>query len=167
MQTPDFDSVLRHEDDKLYWKVNRGRAKAGEEAGCLDKRDGYYRIGVFGKQYLLHVLIWYMDKGVWPTGQLDNIDLDKSNNRPSNLRDVTQNVNQWNCVKRRHNISGFLGVSCHRRSGKWQASIAEYGKQRYLGLFNSPEEAAKAYLNAKEVRDADTKRTRINHGADR
>ena len=42
------------------------------------------------------------------------------------------------------------GVHFHKRSGKYQASLRAYGKHRYLGQYNSKEEAFRVYKNAKE-----------------
>lgn len=42
-----------------------------------------------------------------------------------------------------------VGVSLHRE-GKFQASVSINNKQKYLGLFNTPEEAFQAYKIAKE-----------------
>jgi hypothetical protein len=43
-------------------------------------------------------------------------------------------------------VSGFKGVSPYR--GKWQATIRINGKLRWLGTYESPEDAARAYDNA-------------------
>lgn len=45
---------------------------------------------------------------------------------------------------RGNNLTGFKGVSLHA-PGKWVAKIADDGKSRYIGLYNSPEDAARAY----------------------
>jgi len=51
---------------------------------------------------------------------------------------------------RRHNTSGYLGVSWHKSANKWTANIARNGEKFRLGLFDTKEEAHAAYL-AKEV----------------
>jgi hypothetical protein len=43
------------------------------------------------------------------------------------------------------NTSGYKGVSKHKETGKWDARITAKGKQYYLGLFHTKEEAYNAY----------------------
>jgi hypothetical protein len=44
-----------------------------------------------------------------------------------------------------------IGVYFHKRSGKYQAQCWVNGKQKYLGLFNTPESAFNAYKPVKEA----------------
>jgi hypothetical protein len=46
------------------------------------------------------------------------------------------------------NASGYKGVSFHKRQGKYQSHISFDGRKMYLGSYNDPIEAARAY-NAK------------------
>ena len=43
-----------------------------------------------------------------------------------------------------------IGVSFHRKTGKYQANCSVYGKKKYLGLFPNPELAYTAYKLFKE-----------------
>lgn len=45
-------------------------------------------------------------------------------------------------------VGDFKGVSFHSQTGKWRAQITVDRKQRYLGLFASAEQAARAYDEA-------------------
>ena len=55
---------------------------------------------------------------------------------------------------RKRNSTGFKGVSFIKRSGRWQAVISTTkGKQRYLGVFATPELASEAYNKALERQD--------------
>jgi hypothetical protein len=47
--------------------------------------------------------------------------------------------------KSARNTSGFLGVTLVKSVRHWQAQIKVNGKTRYLGSFDSPEEASSAY----------------------
>ena len=46
--------------------------------------------------------------------------------------------------------SGLKGVTENKRNGKWIAQINHGGKQHYLGIFDTSEEAHKEYIKAKE-----------------
>lgn len=64
----------------------------GAIAGQLTK-DGYIRVGLFGKQYYAHVLAWVVVKGEWPTLVIHHDDTVRSNNRWVNLFQVPQSEN--------------------------------------------------------------------------
>jgi hypothetical protein len=80
--------------------------------------------------------------------KVDHKDGDGLNNRRSNIRLVTDAQNCFNRTLRRDNQSGFKGVSFHARTGKWNTRIQRNGRQQSLGLFDSPEDAARAYDSA-------------------
>lgn len=81
---------------------------------------------------------------------IDHINGDGLNNRRANLRSVSNAVNAQNQRKpKSNNKNGFLGVSWHKQSGKWEAKIGTDGKRKYLGLFDDPSIAHEAYLTAK------------------
>ena len=46
--------------------------------------------------------------------------------------------------------SGFKGVTQQKRDGRWIAQINCAGKQQYIGIYDTPEEAHDAYLTTKE-----------------
>jgi hypothetical protein len=77
-----------------------------------------------------------------PGEQVDHRDGDGLNNRRKNLRPTTHSRNQMN---RRVvlSASGFKGVT--HRAGRWRAYITVAGRFRSLGVFATPEEAARAY----------------------
>lgn len=78
---------------------------------------------------------------------VDHINLNKLDNTRQNLRVVNRSQNGANRNILSNNKSGFKGVSFHKKTGKWQADIASgiLHQKQYIGLFNTPEEAAKAY----------------------
>lgn len=81
-----------------------------------------------------------------PTGMdVDHINGDGLDNRKINLRLVTDSENQQNRHRLSLNTSGFRGVTWHKQACKWQAGIKRNGKSYHLGLYTSPEDAARAY----------------------
>ena len=83
--------------------------------------------------------------GVAPRVRVDHRDGDKINNRRSNLRLATPSQNGANSPGRRTGVSGFRGVTPARMPGRWFAQITVNRKHLSLGVFDTPEEAARAY----------------------
>lgn len=81
------------------------------------------------------------------TGQrwIDHRNLNGLDNRRENLRPATFGQNRAN--RRGWSRTGYKGVR-QRPSGRWQAEIRADGHKRYLGTFDTPEEAAAAYSTA-------------------
>jgi hypothetical protein len=134
---------------RLAWKVNRGRlAKAGMTAGCLASC-GYMQIMINSKKYMLHRIAWYMHTGVDPIDtELDHANGDKTDNRMCNLRQASRCDNNRNQPKRKHNTSGYKGVSWSKRNRKWVARIRFEWKQKHLGYFDEATDAHAAYEKA-------------------
>lgn len=80
----------------------------------------------------------------------DHINRNRLDNRRCNLRNVTHQQNAWNITIPKHNTSGFMGVSWHNKTRKWQVGIKLDGKRIYIGLFSQIQEAIDAYQLAKE-----------------
>ena len=76
-------------------------------------------------------------------GLIDHIDRNKLNNQRSNLRVASGSQNSSNRGMLIGNTSGYKGVT--KLGLKWQAQIGLDGKKIYLGLFETPEAAAKEY----------------------
>lgn len=77
--------------------------------------------------------------------RVDHRDRDSLNNRRSNLRFASSSQNNANSVrtKRLPGTSGFRGVWPIGK--RWRASISVGHKSHYIGTFDSPEQAARAY----------------------
>ena len=138
------------ETGEFRWRVGRGgTAVAGGRAGCK-QTIGYRRIGVAGRMYWEHRLAWLYVNGTWPSDQIDHVNGVKGDNRIANLREATRSENQGNLRQARSDSkTGLLGVHWNKPNKKFMAQIMFSGKQKYLGLFSTAEQAHQAYLVAK------------------
>lgn len=89
-----------------------------------------------------------------PNGLLvDHIDGDGLNNTRANLRLCGAKENSWHCIRMpAGGLCAYRGVSRNRNRngslGSWIAQIQLNGKNRRLGSFATPQEAARAYDEA-------------------
>ena len=133
------------ETGQFTWKIHAStRARIGDIAGRLN-RAGYRQIRVDGRLYLAHRLAWFYVNGSWPSTDLDHRDLDKDNNRLSNLRETDDSLNGANKAPPVTNTSGAKGVQ-RRPNNRWRASIEHRGRWISFGTYGSKEEASEAYL---------------------
>ena len=145
--------VLSYDPETGVFRRLRDRSgpcnKAGTIAGNADK-NGRRRIMVDGRNYWAHRLAWLYVTGEWPSQHIDHIDCNPSNNAFKNLREATRELNARN-QRRAHkgSASGILGVS--QNGSGWAAKVSKHGIVTYLGTFRTPEEASKAYVEAKSV----------------
>lgn len=120
----------------------------GDVAGSTCLRSGYRHVYVGGRQYSQHRLAWLYVYGRWPIGDLDHKNRDKADNRIENLREVTESQNIWNSRVRKDNKSGHKGVYWKPGLRQWVVHITYGGKQRYLGIYRSKDDAIAVYLAA-------------------
>lgn len=139
-------------DKKAGFKKSVLLHSAGDEMGC-QRKDGRWVIRVDGKLYLRYRLAWLWVYGFWPTGEVDHINGDKTDDRFSNLRDVSKKTNRQNIRETRNGKSSsqLLGVYLDKRKKhkKWRSSINIGGRCVSLGYFFTETEAHQAYLDAK------------------
>ncbi|HEX5362374.1 MAG TPA: HNH endonuclease [Fluviicoccus sp.] len=144
--TPTRLKELFHYDPitgSLTWRVSKGRARAGSKAGSV-RKDGYVQVRISGKFYYVHRIAWAIMTGSWPDHLVDHRNTNPSDNRWENLRAATITQNHAN--KYGYSETGFKGVRPDKK--KWMARIGVNGKTRYIGSFDTPEEANAAYLEA-------------------
>lgn len=119
----------------------------GKYAGrrALTTRDprGYLFGAIAGKNVYAHRVICAMVNGVWPEGEVDHINRDKTDNRPSNLRVVSHSENRLNtadvdrAAQRRAMKPKKRTLPGIRRGGKttWSVRAKRDGKEQYIGTF--------------------------------
>lgn len=157
-----FDCVLAEarerfsydpETGQLRYKKATSRSRVGQLAGSRHAQ-GYLELTILGKRHLVHRVVWAMVTGEWPSELLDHYDGNKTNNRLSNLKSVSQVENQANRHKLNYNnTTGVKGVWASK-SAKGTTYIAEITKDRRkisLGSFSTLEEARNARLKAEKL----------------
>jgi hypothetical protein len=128
------------------WKLNKGgKGKQNKEAGT-SMWNGYIKIGIDGKEYLAHRLMWMYVYGEFPKTNIDHKDRCRSNNCISNLRTATPKQNAENMFRSSTNTSGYRGVHFNKRLKKnpWSANITHNGKTIHIGYFETAEQASSA-----------------------
>lgn len=134
------------ESGEFRWLVTiNNRAQKGSIAGCIDLHSGYRRTSISKSIYRCHRLAWLYMYGVWPQGDIDHIDGNRSNNCLVNLREATPSQNKFNTDKNCNNTTGFKGVNYRRSDGKFTAYTESFGKAIYLGSYITAELASAAY----------------------
>ena len=155
-------SILEYKEGDFYWKIT---GKGIKHKGCLAgsiRNTGYRAIRIYGKLYQAHNLVWLYFNGEYIPGSVDHKNGNRIDNRIENLRKATKSENAMNKCIQSNNTSGVTGVFFRKDTGKWSACIGK-GKviengivvksgRRYLGCFDSFEDAVKARKDAeKEV----------------
>ena len=130
--------------------VNRRKARKGDLAAKPSATSPYLYVSIGYRRYLAHRLAWFYVHGEWPP-ELDHRDRNKKNNVITNLRIATRSQNNYNRGRSIKNTSGFKGVTWHARRNKWQAQIKISKGYKYLGVFETPEAAHAAYVEAAKV----------------
>ncbi len=112
---------------------------------------GYARLAfnVGGKQFkpMAHRAAWLLYFGDLPSMHIDHTNGDKSDNRISNLRLATVQQNMRNTGPKKNSRLGIKGVRATPK-GRYQARITIDHQERYLGTFDTAEEAKTAFAKA-------------------
>lgn len=120
---------------------------SGKHAGWKDEQ-GYIHIRIKKELQPAARLAFLYMTGAFPVGIVDHKNLNTSDNRWNNLRDVTKKTNQENRHKAgKNNKSGLLGVCV--KGNRYAAKIMTGRVAHYLGTFDTAERAHEAYVEAK------------------
>jgi hypothetical protein len=127
----DFDRISKHE---WYARIDRYT---------------YYAVRETRSNGHKHTILMHREILNTPFGLLtDHRDRNGLNNQKSNIRICTIAENNKNVNIRKDSSCGIKGVTFKKREKKWSAQIGIGGKIKWLGYFNTPEDAALAYDNA-------------------
>jgi HNH endonuclease len=141
-----LQSIFKYENGNLFWNCSRKGAKKDVPAGTKNT-NGYLRVSVDKKLFYVHQLIFLFHHGFMPKF-IDHINGNRMDNKIENLRKATCQENNRNQKKRNDNTTGCKGVS---KSGKkFRAYITINKKQKWLGVFDTIEDASKAYSLASQ-----------------
>jgi hypothetical protein len=143
-----------HFQNSRGWKISNA-AYGGKIAGTKCNRK-HRSVGINGRLYRLHRVALAMVYGEWPNDQIDHINLDRTDNRITNLRLATNGENSCNRGAQSNNKCGYKGVSYQKAAGKYEAKVSRV----YLGLFPTAELAYAACCEARESLHGEF----VNHG---
>lgn len=142
-------SILNYDKETgdFTWIYSRKYTLIGRNAGGYDKY-GYKRIWIDGKFFFSHRLAWLFVTGNFPENQIDHVNQIKDDNKFSNLRDVTHDLNQKH--KTAPNINNSVGIrGVYRKGDAYKAEIKCNGIKVKLGTFKTAIEAKEAYMSMK------------------
>tara|TARA_R110002153_G_scaffold274242_1_gene447881 strand:+ start:4135 stop:4647 length:513 start_codon:yes stop_codon:yes gene_type:complete len=135
--------TLNEDTGGLTWSRSFGRAKGGSIAGSVSFY-GYLTIRMDRKLYQAGRLVFLMVHGYLPP-EVDHMDNNPLNNKPSNLRAATRSENMRNTRSSKNSTSKYLGVHFDRNLGKWRSRIYIKDKSVHLGCFSDEIDAARSY----------------------
>jgi hypothetical protein len=124
------------------------RAKAKERILKQSCNDGYCRVGLFNKKQdrkLIHRLVLLTFLPLEEKEEVDHINHIKSDNRLENLRWATRSENKRNTNKKIGCSSQYIGVCFNKPAMKWQVDCRINKGRKSLGLFDTEQDAGKAY----------------------
>ena len=135
---------------ELFCKTQRGNRKVGEAAGFPTDDRRYLMLGIDGKRYFFHRVMYALYHKIDPGGmEVDHKDRDTFDNRAENLRLATRAQNGQNSRGHRKGLKG-----AYRNSGTgpaWVSTIQVNRVRHFLGCFDTEEEAHAAYVEASAI----------------
>jgi hypothetical protein len=135
------DRPLNHfKNESAYkrWKTNN----SNKPSGCI-LTNGYYHSKLDKIRYPNHRIVFAIYNNIidFQDKQIDHIDGNGLNNSAQNLRLATASQNQFNRKKQKNNSSGYKNISFVKKLNKYRCAMQVDGKDIYIGLFNTVEEA--------------------------
>ncbi len=134
----------------MICRITRSTIKNGAVAGYT-RKDNYRLISVDGRTYLAHRLIWLLHNGVFPSGEIDHINRNPSDNRIENLREAGRSDNELNKNLGIRNTSGLRGIIYHSKYEMWVGTFTRNGKRTYTKYFVEKRDAVVSYVEKFEA----------------
>lgn len=138
----------------FFRKIGAGSYRKDWTQGTRQS-NGYRFFIINGKKYLAHRLAFLLAYGRYPSGVIDHVNGIRSDNRLSNLRDVTQGDNTKNTHVRLDMKRKFSGCTFDAKRNKWKAEARIKGKRYSLGRFTTEHEAHEAYVSFMTKHDSE------------
>jgi hypothetical protein len=114
---------------------------AGKPAFSGVGNHGYRTSCLGGVRMSAHRVAWVLHYGEWPKGEIDHVNGDRTDNRITNLRDVSRSENARNLSVK----SGKMrGVYWYSPTSRWVAKLHHKGRMLHLGYFKDKSEAIAA-----------------------
>lgn len=123
------------------------RGPVGQVVGVTNRC--YLSVGIKGKQYFLHRVIYKWVTGEDPPESVDHRDRNTLNNTWINLRAVSWSLQRRNQQDREKTNGLPKGVTWFKHKQCYLAKIKHKGKVKHLGFCDTPEEAKVLYDKAR------------------
>lgn len=127
--------LLHYDPDtgEFMWLESPRKGWAGKSTKGSPTTGGYLQILVLGHPYRAHRLAWLYMTGVWPIGEIDHRNRDRTDNRWDNLREVCRSAQ---CRNRgsKVGVSGVRGVT-PLSGGGWATQITDLRGHRHRKTF--------------------------------
>ena len=148
----EFKKIDEYENYEISNKGNVRNTKTNRILKPRKNTEGYYIVDLYKngiKQTLkIHRLIGF---AFIPNPEnlpcIDHIDRNRTKNLISNLRWISRSNNQRNKPKKTNASSKYMGVYFDKSNGKYKAQISINSKRKHIGLYETQEEAGKAFDN--------------------
>ena len=141
---------LEHFPSLQHMRIHHAKW-AGKEAGAVIKSHGYRIIKLFGLGFKAHRLAHFYMTGKFPLLDIGHENQNPSDNRWSNLQEVSDTANMRNRKIPVSNKTGIAGVQLRKGKHPWKSTIGQGNKVVHLGSFDNFFDAACARKSA-EIR---------------
>lgn len=135
---------MKYEDKlKALYQYNADTGEIlldGDVKGWVCSNGYTYVTTRFGTKVLAHRLAWLLHYGEWPRGDVDHINRNRSDNRITNLRDVSRSTNLLN-----HDTPLLKGIGWDSSRNRWRVKTGRKGFQKRFKNF------CEAYAYRKET----------------